>query len=106
MNLILCFSSNFNVTFVPANSHCTPPFCDIYWTWKTLASNTTQIRSADRDDDDAKSRLSKIFDKIRSKIDRTVESVESDIFKANVNRVVLALSNGIAGKSTKKYLNS
>ena len=42
-------------------------------------------------------RLDTIIENIRSKIDRAIKSVEEDIYEANINRIVLALSNGLAG---------
>ena len=43
-------------------------------------------------------RLSAVIDTIRTKIDQTVQSVEEDISNENVNNIVLALSNGLAGR--------
>ena len=42
-------------------------------------------------------RLVTNIENIRSKIDRAIKSVEEDIYEANINRIVLALSNGLAG---------
>jgi hypothetical protein len=47
-------------------------------------------------------RISKAVDQLRTQIDAAVPSVLADIRESNVNNVVLALTNGVAGAFLSK----
>jgi hypothetical protein len=94
------------------NTFCSVPHCPV-WIWKNQphpsqiypSSRVAQKRSGSVDDDvlgaidDIDQRLATTLENLRQKIQPTIKSVENDIFSSNVNSIILALSNGLGGKS-------
>ena len=100
--------------FFADSTNCLAPFCD-NWPWadpgKDLGSSDTGTSKTDAEpisisiNINTDYRLRSLIGTIRSKIGRAVTSVEDDIFQSNVNNIVLALSNALAGNFTQRILS-